>query len=55
MKAGIVRFPGSNRDEDAFRAVPRFLGTEAGYLWPQDPDPPGLELGTRAGGFRQLC
>ena len=36
MKAGIVRFPGSNCDEDAYHAIADHLGQEAVYLWHKD-------------------
>ena len=33
MKFGIVTFPGSNCDYDAFHAVTEILGEDATYLW----------------------
>ena len=38
MKFGIVTFPGSNCDYDAFHAVADVLGEEAVYLWHKDHD-----------------
>lgn len=51
MKAGIVRFPGSNCDEDAHRAVADILGQEAVYLWHKDHDLQGADLIILPGGF----
>ena len=51
MKAGIVRFPGSNCDEDAFHAVADILGQEAVYLWHKDHDLQGVDLVILPGGF----
>lgn len=51
MKAGIVRFPGSNCDEDAFHAVADILGHEAVYLWHKDHDLQGVDLVILPGGF----
>ena len=51
MKAGIVRFPGSNCDEDAFHAIADTLGHEAVYLWHKDHDLQGVDLVIPPGGF----
>lgn len=51
MKAGIVRFPGSNCDEDAFHAVADILGQDAVYLWHKDQDLQGVDLVILPGGF----
>jgi phosphoribosylformylglycinamidine synthase len=51
VKAGIVRFPGSNCDEDAFHAVADLLGQEAVYLWHKDHDLQGVDLVILPGGF----
>jgi len=51
VKAGIVRFPGSNCDEDAFHAVADILGQEAVYLWHKDHDLQGVDLVILPGGF----
>lgn len=51
MKAGIVRFPGSNCDEDAFHAIADVLGEEAVYLWHKDHDLQGVDLVILPGGF----
>lgn len=51
MKAGIVRFPGSNCDEDAFHAIAEFLGQPAVYLWHKEHDLQGADLIILPGGF----
>jgi phosphoribosylformylglycinamidine synthase len=51
VKAGIVRFPGSNCDEDAFHAIADTLGQEAVYLWHKDHDLQGVDLVILPGGF----
>ncbi len=51
MKAGIIRFPGSNCDEDAFRAVADILGQEAVYCWHKDHDLQAVDLVILPGGF----
>ena len=51
MKFGIVRFPGSNSDEDAFHAVTDVLGHEAVWLWHKDHDLKGSDVIILPGGF----
>ena len=51
MKAGIVRFPGSNCDEDAFRAFTDVLGQQAEYLWHKEHDVHDVDLIVLPGGF----
>ena len=51
MKAGIVRFPGSNCDEDAYRAVADLMGQEAVYLWHKDHDLQQADVIILPGGF----
>ncbi len=51
MKVGIVVFPGSNCDEDAFHAVGQVLGHEPRMLWHKDHDLQGSELVLLPGGF----
>jgi phosphoribosylformylglycinamidine synthase subunit PurQ / glutaminase len=51
MKFGIVTFPGSNSDEDAFLAVTEVLGQEAVYLWHKDHDLRGADVVILPGGF----
>lgn len=51
MRAGIVRFPGSNCDEDALRAVADVMGQDAVYCWHKDHDLQGADLVILPGGF----
>lgn len=51
MKFGIVRFPGSNSDEDAFHAVTDVLGQDAVWLWHKDHDLKGSDVVILPGGF----
>jgi phosphoribosylformylglycinamidine synthase I len=51
MKFGIVTFPGSNCDYDAFQAVTDVLGEEATYLWHKDHDLKGSDVVVLPGGF----
>ncbi|HKO18964.1 MAG TPA: phosphoribosylformylglycinamidine synthase subunit PurQ [Acidobacteriaceae bacterium] len=51
MKFGIVTFPGSNCDYDAYRAVIDVLGEEAVYLWHKDHDLHGCDVVILPGGF----
>ena len=51
MKFGIVTFPGSNCDYDAFHAVSDVLGEEATYLWHRDHDLAGSDVLILPGGF----
>jgi phosphoribosylformylglycinamidine synthase len=51
MKFGIVTFPGSNGDYDAYRAPIDALGEEATYLWHKDHDLKGVDVVILPGGF----
>ena len=51
MKFGIVTFPGSNCDYDAFHAVTDALGEEAVYLWHRQTDLAGADVIVLPGGF----
>ena len=51
MKFGIVVFPGSNCDEDAFHAARDVFGQEAEYLWHKDADLKGVDVVILPGGF----
>jgi phosphoribosylformylglycinamidine synthase subunit PurQ / glutaminase len=51
MKFGIVTFPGSNCDYDAFQAVTEILGEEATYLWHKDHELQGSDVIILPGGF----
>jgi phosphoribosylformylglycinamidine synthase subunit PurQ / glutaminase len=51
MKFGIVTFPGSNGDYDAYRSVVEALGEDATYLWHKDHDLQGSDVVILPGGF----
>jgi len=51
MKFGIVTFPGSNCDYDAFHAITEMLGEDAVYLWHKDHDLQGSDVIILPGGF----
>ena len=51
MKFGIVTFPGSNCDYDAYHAVVDVLGESASYLWHKDHDLQGVDVVILPGGF----
>lgn len=51
MKFGIVTFPGSNCDYDAYRAAVDNMGVDAEYLWHKDTDLKGSDIVILPGGF----
>ncbi|HUF29615.1 MAG TPA: phosphoribosylformylglycinamidine synthase subunit PurQ [Gemmatimonadaceae bacterium] len=51
MKFGIITFPGSNCDFDAYHAVVDALGESAVYLWHKDHDLQGADVIVLPGGF----
>lgn len=51
MKVGVVRFPGSNCDEDAWFAIVEHLRQEAVMLWHKDGDLQGVDVVILPGGF----
>ncbi len=51
MKFGVVVFPGSNCDHDAFCAVQTALGQEAVFLWHESRDLAGSDVVILPGGF----
>ena len=51
MKFGIVTFPGSNCDYDAFHAIVDLLGEQATYLWHKSHDLQGSDVIILPGGF----
>ena len=51
MKFGIVTFPGSNCDYDAYHAVVDALGEDAVYLWHKAHDLEGADVVVLPGGF----
>ena len=52
MKAAVIRFPGSNREQDAARALRLALGRAPAILWHAERDlPSGTDLVVLPGGF----
>jgi phosphoribosylformylglycinamidine synthase len=51
MRFGVVVFPGSNCDHDAFHAVTEDLGHSAEMLWHQDQNLHGVDAVILPGGF----
>jgi phosphoribosylformylglycinamidine synthase I len=51
MTFGIVVFPGSNCDHDAYHAVKHVLGHAAHFLWHKDTDLHGADVVILPGGF----
>jgi phosphoribosylformylglycinamidine synthase subunit PurQ / glutaminase len=51
MRFGVVVFPGSNCDEDAFHAAKEVFGQEAEYLWHKDHDLKAADILILPGGF----
>jgi phosphoribosylformylglycinamidine synthase I len=51
MKFGVVVFPGSNCDHDAYHAVTHVLGQDAEFLWHKDASLKGVDVVILPGGF----
>ena len=51
MKFGVVVFPGSNCDHDAYHAAKHVLGHDAGFLWHKDTGLKGADVVVLPGGF----
>jgi phosphoribosylformylglycinamidine synthase I len=51
MRCGVVVFPGSNCDHDAYHALKHVLGQETLFLWHQDETLKGCDLVVLPGGF----
>ena len=51
MKFGIVVFPGSNCDHDAYHATKHVLGQPSVYLWHKSEDLQGVDVVILPGGF----
>ncbi len=51
MKWGIVRFPGSNCDQDLYHVIRYILGQKATYLWHKDTDLQNCDIIALPGGF----
>jgi phosphoribosylformylglycinamidine synthase I len=51
MKFGVVQFPGSNCDDDAYQAVRTVVGQPAQLIWHQSEDLAGCDAIILPGGF----
>jgi phosphoribosylformylglycinamidine synthase len=51
MKLGVVRFPGSNCDDDAFHAVGSVVGQPVEFIWHQSEEVSGFDAIILPGGF----
>ncbi|RBP16174.1 phosphoribosylformylglycinamidine synthase subunit I [Roseiarcus fermentans] len=52
MKSAVILFPGSNREQDAARALRAASGAAPAIVWHAEPDlPPGTDLVVLPGGF----
>jgi phosphoribosylformylglycinamidine synthase I len=51
MTFGIVVFPGSNCDHDAYHAAKHVLGQDAEFIWHKDEDLKGADVLILPGGF----
>ena len=51
MKVAVIRFPGSNCDQDAYFSVKDDLGLEAEYVWHEDHSLEGFDAVFVPGGF----
>ena len=51
MRFGIVQFPGSNCDQDAYRALAEVLGQPTRYLWHKDTKLGDVDCVVVPGGF----
>ena len=52
MKFGVVVFPGSNCDHDAYHAAKDVLGQDAEFIWHKDTEPEGRRRRDPAGRVR---
>jgi phosphoribosylformylglycinamidine synthase I len=51
MRIGVVTFPGSNSDHDAYHVAKHVCGQDARFVWHKDPDLSGLDAVVLPGGF----
>lgn len=50
-KIGVIVFPGSNCDHDAYHAMKHVMGAETEFIWHKDSDLSGIDLLIVPGGF----
>jgi phosphoribosylformylglycinamidine synthase subunit PurQ / glutaminase len=51
MKFGVVRFPGSNCDDDAYHAIKAVMAQPGQFIWHQSEDVSGFDAIILPGGF----
>jgi phosphoribosylformylglycinamidine synthase len=51
MKAAVIRFPGSNCDQDCYHALANVFGVPVDYVWHKDTSLSGYDLVVLPGGF----
>jgi len=51
MRFAVIRFPGSNCDQDCVLALNSFAGVEAGFVWHKDESLAGFDAVILPGGF----
>jgi len=51
MKFGVVQFPGSNCDDDAYHAIDSIIGQPVEFVWHQSENISGLDAIILPGGF----
>jgi phosphoribosylformylglycinamidine synthase subunit PurQ / glutaminase len=51
LKFGVVRFPGSNCDQDAFHVIKDVMGKPVEYVWHQETSVKGFDCIILPGGF----
>jgi phosphoribosylformylglycinamidine synthase I len=51
MKFGVVQFPGSNCDDDAYHAIGSVIGQQVKFIWHQSEDLAGCDAIILPGGF----
>lgn len=50
-KIGVLVFPGSNCDHDAYHAMGKIMGADTSFIWHKDTDLTGIDLLIVPGGF----
>ncbi len=51
MKAAVIRFPGSNCDQDCYHALQNVFGVQTDYVWHKESSLKGYDLVVLPGGF----
>ena len=51
MRVGVIVFPGSNCDHDAYHVTHHVLGLDTQFIWHKETSLPGLDLVIVPGGF----